>query len=239
MKGNVMTFDKLSVPSVKERFVQEIEDKILSGELKVGEKLPPARELSVLMGVSLTIINTGMSELASKGFIEIKPRHGTYVADYRVNGTPEALLSVMRYRGGKLNKHDIRSFCESRVALDPFVAQLVIERASDDDIRTLLPYLEAMRRETDIDSFCAAVLGFFKRMYMLSDNTIFTLLYNSTVQPQKGMYEMFVKKNGFSHVLKCAETTYACLLARDVEGVKECLINSLMLSLSNDTSIII
>lgn len=233
-----MTFDKISVPSVKERFVQEIENKILSGELKVGEKLPPARALCELMGVSLTIINAGMGELASKGFIEIKPRHGTYVADYRVNGTPEALLSVMRYRGGKLNKHDIRSFCETRVALDPFVAQLVIARATDDDIRTLLPYLEAMRHEKNIDSFCTAVLGFFKRMYMLSDNTIFTLLYNSTVQPQKGMYEMFIEKNGFDIVIECSEKTYEYLLARDVDGVKAYLANILMLPLTNDTSII-
>ncbi len=233
-----MAFDKLSVPSVKERFVQEIEDKILSGELKVGEKLPPARELCELMGVSLTIVNSGMGELAAKGFIEIKPRHGTYVADYRVNGTPEALLSVMRYRGGKLNKHDIRSFCESRLALDPFVAQLVIERASDDDIRTLLPFLETMRRERDIECFCTAVLDFFKRMYMLSDNTIFTLLYNSTVQPQKGMYAMFIEKNGFDVIVQHTEETYQCLIARDVEGVKKCLVKAFLLPLSNDTSII-
>lgn len=238
MKGNIMAFDKLSVPSVKERFVQEIEDKILSGELKVGEKLPPARELCELMGVSLTIVNSGMGELAAKGFVEIKPRHGTFVADYRVNGTPEALLAVMRYRGGKLNKHDIRSFCETRIALDPFVAQLVIERASDDDIRTLLPFLETMRRERDIDAFCAAVLGFFKRMYMLSDNTIFTLLYNSTIQPQMGMYAMFINKNGFDVIVECSEKTYECLLARNVEGVRECLMNYLILPLSRDTSII-
>ncbi len=233
-----MAFDKLSVPSVKERFVQAIEDKILSGELKVGEKLPPARELCELMGVSLTIVNSGMSELAAKGFIEIKPRHGTYVADYRTNGTPEALLSVMRYRGGKLNKHDIRSFCETRIALDPFVAQLVIERATDDEIRTLLPFLDDMHRERDIDSFCTAVLGFFKRMYMLSDNTIFTLLYNSTVQPQKGMYAMFVKKNGIDIVVEYTQQIYEYLLARDVEGAKNCLINALTMPISNSTSII-
>ena len=62
-----MAFEKISVPSVREAFVQAIEDKILSGELKVGERLPPARQLSAEMGISLTVISAGMSELAAKG----------------------------------------------------------------------------------------------------------------------------------------------------------------------------
>ena len=49
--------------SVRQAFVQELENKILSGELRVGEKLPPARELCHIMGVS---------ELVSKGFLEVK-----------------------------------------------------------------------------------------------------------------------------------------------------------------------
>ena len=64
-----MAFNKITVPSVREAFVQAIEDKILSGELKVGERLPSARQLCSDMGVSLTVVNAGMSELASKGFM--------------------------------------------------------------------------------------------------------------------------------------------------------------------------
>ena len=40
-----------------ELFVQQIENMILSGELAIGEQLPPARELSVKMGVSRTVIS--------------------------------------------------------------------------------------------------------------------------------------------------------------------------------------
>lgn len=38
-----MTFNKINAPSVREIFVRQIENKILSGELKPGDKLPPAR----------------------------------------------------------------------------------------------------------------------------------------------------------------------------------------------------
>ena len=56
---------------------------ILSGRLMVGEKLPPERELAESMQVSRAVVNSGITELARKGFLIIKPRVGTFVADYR------------------------------------------------------------------------------------------------------------------------------------------------------------
>ena len=44
-----MEFEKTAVPSVREAFVQAIEDKILPGELKVGDPLPAARQLCTEM----------------------------------------------------------------------------------------------------------------------------------------------------------------------------------------------
>ena len=40
-----MGFNKIVAVSMTELFVQQIENMILSGELAIGEQLPPAREL--------------------------------------------------------------------------------------------------------------------------------------------------------------------------------------------------
>ncbi len=233
-----MSLNKINIPSVKEAFVQQLESKILSGEFAIGERLPSARELCSLMGVSLTIVNAGMSELAAKGFVEIKPRCGVYVADYRTNGTTETMLAVFRYNGGKLNANDVRSFCESRVALDPFVAKLVIERASDEQLDELRPLVEKLRTERDTDLFCTTILEFFRRLYQLSGNIVFSLLYKSTLEPQRGMYAVFIEKNGLDIVAENAVKVYRLLLERDVDRVQKCLVDSMQLPLSGDTSII-
>ena len=47
-----MGFEKIEAKSLTDLFVQKIEGMILSGELKVGDQLPPVRELCTLMGVS-------------------------------------------------------------------------------------------------------------------------------------------------------------------------------------------
>ena len=110
-----MEFSKLSAPSLKELFINQLETMILSGKIPIGEKLPPERELSESMQVSRAVVNAGITELARKGFLIIKPRVGTFVADYRRNGTLETLISIMNYNGGILRDAEIRSILELRI----------------------------------------------------------------------------------------------------------------------------
>ena len=235
-----MAYQKISVPSVKEAFVQDLEDKILSGELKPGDRLPPAREMCELMGVSLTIVNTGLAELAAKGFVEIRPRHGTYVTDYRLSGNPETLMVLMRYRGGKLNRQDVRSFCETRVALDPLVAELVIARASDEALTELEPMVAQLKREQgeDLQQYCIGVTDFFRRLYYLSENTLISLLYNSTVVPQQGLYATFIRKNGYEIVTEYLEEACRLITARKTEEAKAFLARSALMPIQGETSIL-
>ena len=215
-----MNFDKISTLSVRETFVREIENKILSGELKPGDKLPPARELCKIMGVSLTVINAGISELASKGFVEVKPRHGTYVADYIEKGNTETFFAIIRYNGGRINAKDFRSFTESRVALDPLIAELVIKRASDDEIASLGKIIEEVKKSNDLHETCRLITDFYHKMYIISQNSFCALLYNSTMSPQIGMYEMFIEKNGIQPVIDNMEAEFKCLTERDITGAR-------------------
>ena len=77
-----MEFQKLSALSLKELFVRQIREMILSGQLAVGSKLPSEREISKQMQVSRAVINSGFAELEKQGFLEVHPRQGVFVADY-------------------------------------------------------------------------------------------------------------------------------------------------------------
>ena len=97
-----MGFSKITTLSLTELFVQQIENMILSGELRVGERLPAARDLCVKMDVSRPVISAGLVELEKMGFVEIQPRQGVFVSDYRRRGTmsprtsPAAWASAIR-----------------------------------------------------------------------------------------------------------------------------------------------
>ena len=62
-------------------------------------------------------INAGIAELARRGFLEVRPRQGTFVADYRRDGNMDTLMAIMEYNGGMLGKEEIRSILEVRWGL--------------------------------------------------------------------------------------------------------------------------
>ena len=229
---------KKEMLSVRESFIRHIESRILSGELKAGDQLPTARELCTQMGISLTVVNAGMAELQSKGFVEIKPRHGVYVTDYRIKGTPGMLSAILAYRGGRLNAHDVRSFCETRLALDPLVAELAIKRAGDTEIEEWGMMLDQLHREKEISSFCEQITEYFHRLYLMSDNPILAMFFRSAMEPQQRMYTMFIEKNGRDAILQNADEVFRYVRERDAESAARCLREAMMLPMEGDTSII-
>lgn len=68
----------------------------------MGSQLPPERELARQMQVSRAVVNGGLAELAQQGFLEVRPRQGTCVADYRRKGNLSTLIAIMEYRDGVL-----------------------------------------------------------------------------------------------------------------------------------------
>ena len=224
--------------SVRETFVRAIESRILSGELRPGDRLPTSRELCAQMGVSLTIVNAGVAELQNKGFVEVKPRHGVYVTDYRENGNLAMLLSILRFNGGRLNAEDIRSFCETRLALDPLIAELAIRRCTQEDLWEWEQILERLRAETELEPFCVLITDFFNKLYHMSGNSILAMLYHSTMVPQQRMYQLFIEKNGIGPVMRNAEEIFRTVKAGDTEAAVRCMQETMRLPLEGETAII-
>ena len=117
--------------------LHDLRERILSGELPMGEKLPSERDLCQQMGVSRAVVNGGITELARQGFLEVRPRQGAYVADYRRDGNMETLMAIMDYNGGMLGKEEIRSILEVRWGLEQMTLHRVIDNASDTQLEQL------------------------------------------------------------------------------------------------------
>lgn len=233
-----MSGGKKSSLSVRQTFVQEIERQILSEELKPGDRLPTSRELCSKMGVSLTIVNAGVAELANKGFVEVKPRHGVYVTDYRISGNPAMLSAILEYNGGRLNAHDVRSFCETRLAMDPLVSELAVERATEKDLEEWGELLKQLRQEQDRKTFCILITEFIYRLYRMSDNFLLGMLYHCTMEPQQRMYQQFIEKNGNEAVIRNAEEVFRYVNERNAEAAAACMREAMRLPLEGTTAII-
>lgn len=179
----VLEFSKLSAPSLKELFIQQLQGMILTGRLSVGAKLPPERELARQMQVSRAVVNGGVTELAQQGFLEVRPRQGTFVADYRRKGNLRTLIAIMEYAGGVLGNDEVRSILEVRRALEHLAVQRAIAQASDESMARLGEIVQALgQAQTHAEAAETAFL-FQHELALASGNSILPLFYYSFKAP--------------------------------------------------------
>lgn len=186
-----MEFSKLNAPSLKELFINELEGKILSGQLPVGEQLPSERELAESMQVSRAVVNSGIAELARKGFLTIKPRIGTFVCDYRRKGSMETLISIMNYNGGILRDAEIRSILELRIALDTLAIHLYIPKITTDELTVLQNCIEELQHTSSNAEAALISFSFQHELACLSGNTLLPLIFYSFKVPILTLWERF------------------------------------------------
>jgi DNA-binding FadR family transcriptional regulator len=232
-----MEFTKLNSPSLKELFIQQLETMILSGKLAIGEKLPPERELAESMQVSRAVVNAGITELARKGFLMIKPRVGTFVADYRINGTLETLISIMNYNGGILREAEIRSILELRIALDTLAVELSVPKITDDEITVLKEYVKQLE-ETDSPEIASELsFRFQHELAILSGNTLMPLIFSSFKVPILSLWERFCRLYGLDSLKENTIELMGYIENRDVEKAVVCLTNDIKDTISGDRQI--
>lgn len=216
-----MEFERLYAPSLKELFIQQLQDMILSGALSVGQKLPPERELCQQMHVSRAVVNAGVAELARQGFVEVRPRQGNYVADYRRNGNMDTLMAIMHYNGGLLAKDEIRSILEVRWGLEQMAVSCAIENASDKELEGLSQFVDALGSEEMPPSPAQAAEIAFKfhhGMTLTGGNSILPLIYSSFKVPCTALWVRFCRKYGVSALYGNVEKLYRYMLDRDRAG---------------------
>lgn len=213
-----MEFQKISAPSLHELFVDQLEHMIISGKLQIGEKLPPERQLAEMMQVSRSVVNGGINELEKKGFLIVKPRSGTYVADYRRKGTIDTLMAIMKYNGGRIRNEEIRSIFEIRIALDTLAAKLCISRISNEEIQLLYEKVEEIHLAENKSNAIRAAFEFQHEFALASGNTLIPLVFQSFIAPISTMWERFVDLYGTEILYQRNYKMWTYIRDRDTEG---------------------
>lgn len=213
-----MEFQKISSPTLRELFVEQLQHLILSDKLKIGEKLPPERQLAETMQVSRAVVNGGISDLEKMGFLIVKPRSGTYVADYRRRGTLDTLTAIMKYNGGRIRNDEIRSILEVRNALDTLAAQLCVDHISDEDIQVLFEKVELIGSAQNISEATQAAFEFQHEFALISGNTLLPLIFQSFRAPIFTLWERFCTLYGIDTLYESNYKTWSYIRDRDTQG---------------------
>lgn len=113
---------------VVQQVVGSIRDFILSGTIKVGEKLPTEKDLCAQLSVGRSTVREALRILQANGFVEIQPGRGAFVARNR-EPDPSDIVEWFAQ-----NEVELKDCIEVRTALEPLAVKLAIARATDADI---------------------------------------------------------------------------------------------------------
>ncbi|MCI7301730.1 GntR family transcriptional regulator [Ihubacter massiliensis] len=216
-----MKFTKISAPSMKELFVRQLTEAILSGELTVGEKLPAERELAQQMQVSRAVVNSGINELARCGFVEVRPRQGTFVADFRRYGNMDTLIAIMEYNGGQLAEKQARDLLQVRKEMEHLACELAIDCASEEELGKLGTIIGEMKRARTSRQAAELAFQFQHELTYAGGNSMLLLIYYSFKGPAMALWEWFCKRHGMEELCHNYASLYEYVRMRDKRAVHQ------------------
>ena len=166
---------------LKELCAGRLESLILSGQMPVGHKLPPERELARQLGVSRPVIHEALVDLAGKGLVTLVPRVGAVINDFRKQGSIALLTSLLRYQKGDLAPKLLEGLLAMRVLFEVETARLAACHRSDGHNQELRELICAEERTepTDTERLTALDFDFHHLVAMASGNQTYPLLLNS------------------------------------------------------------
>lgn len=87
-----MQLEPVKKETLTEQVMNQLAEKITSGELKPGERLPDERSLSAALGVTRSRIREALRALSLVGLVDIRPGGGSFVSEQSGKMPREAIL---------------------------------------------------------------------------------------------------------------------------------------------------
>lgn len=154
--------------SLVDDIFDDFSERIRTGKLAPGARLPTEKDLSIELSVSRTVVREAMARLTVQGFTVPRQGAGVFVAD----GARYEAFQVTPQELGAIE--DVVKLLEMRLAIETEMASLAAERRTEADLVELRRNLDAMSQGADgVDESVEADVGFHRAIARASGNQYF------------------------------------------------------------------
>lgn len=172
---NSLLLEAIPHRRLSEEIVDRIERLILNEELRIGDALPPERELAVQLHVSRNILREALGMLVQKGLLEVRAGSGTYVARPDSEFLRDTLDHFIRF-----NKTALLDLVEARRAIEVEIAEMAAQRATPQDLDLLDAALAQLEASVgSVAPYTEADVHFHSTLAVIAKNGILELLLDS------------------------------------------------------------
>jgi DNA-binding FadR family transcriptional regulator len=159
------------VPKASDVLADEIRERILRGDFRIGSTLPTERELVEQTRMSRSTVREALRILEVQGFVEVRAGR-TGGAVVQAPGVDSVASSVsMLIRGRRIR---LMSLLETRETLEPSCAELAARHRTDDDLAQLEAANEALASSSTSEVFLEANVAWHVAVAAASHNELLT-----------------------------------------------------------------
>lgn len=157
-----------------EKVIEQIQNLILNGTYKNGDKLPPERELTKKLGISRTSLREALKALEVLGLIETKQGGGSYIT----NNIDSSILKSVSI-AFKLNNGTVKDILELRYCLEVQAAKSAALNATEEQVKELEDIVNKMSVAKDEDEKADLDVKFHNKLIKSMNNVLFQIIGDS------------------------------------------------------------
>lgn len=169
-------FEVVENKKISQIVIEQIQNMIMDGELKHGDKLPPERDLTEMMNIGRPALREGLKALEVLGLIERRHGQGNYIVDNVEDNFFKPLSLSFKLSGGS-----VKEILEMRYLIESFTAANAARQAAPGQVEELYQILDQMKMvETESEkSVCDKELH-FAIARICSNSLIMNMLENAS-----------------------------------------------------------
>ena len=156
------------------KLVRKLESLIKNGQISPGDRLPPERELSAMLGVSRASLREALKALQIMGVLGSRHGSGTYLMEraHEILSVPPRLLIPVR----GITKAEM---WEVRRTIEAEASAAAADRGVDADLTKIRNEFERMKATTNDESVCTKHdFAFHQAIAAASGNALYAALLN-------------------------------------------------------------
>ena len=161
-------FTRVKPRSVSDDIVDQVISAVISGNLSVGQRLPPERALAQIFGVGRQALREAIQKLTGMGLVEVRKPQGTFVRGLTTEVLQQSLARLFNGDVGSFLRFlDLRKWMEAMTAAD------AARNATEEDIARIeatLPELKTAATKGDREALDQADVAFHMAIVAATHN---------------------------------------------------------------------
>jgi GntR family transcriptional repressor for pyruvate dehydrogenase complex len=207
-----------TVQTLPDQVAEAILQRIATGELQPGHRLPAQRELAQSMGVGLAVIREAVQRLATLNIIEATHGSGTIIRPFRWLPLlyDKSLFHLAMQRIG------IHDLWEARRLLEGQIIRLAVQRRTELDLERMRAVLDAAKPlPTTYGQSQALNLNFHRALAQAGQNAVLADLLDPLLDVQsEGASHRFSNEH-CRKTWEAHEAIYRAVLRRDMAAAEQ------------------